>query len=265
LWPVAHNTFDAGVAASLAKLIAIIVLPLAINPARLWTALAVTLLFAAAARLVRGVTRSGAAVGAVVAFFFYACGGPGAFAVLIALFAVTWLATRMGYTKKQRSGTAEKTDGRNAYQVLANLGIAAICIILFAVTAGGVYVVCFAAALAEAAADTVSSECGEALSDRARLITTFESVPAGTDGGVTIAGCVGGLIGATLISAACVAVALVPIRLLWLPAIAGTLGMLADSILGALLERRGALNNDAVNFLGTVIAAAFGAIFWKLI
>ena len=126
-------------------------------------------------------------------------------------------------------------------------------------------VVCFAAALAEAAADTVSSECGQALRDRARLITTFESVPAGTDGGVTMAGCAGGLIGATLISAACVTVSLLPIRLIWLPAIAGTLGMLADSILGAVFERRGALNNDAVNLLSTVIAAALGAILWKLI
>jgi len=262
---LSHDTFDTGAAASLAKLIAIAVLPLAIDPARLWTALAVTLLFAAAARLVRGVTRSGAVAGAVVAFFFYAGGGPGAFAVLIALFALTWLATRMGYAKKQRSGTAEKTDGRNACQVLANLGIATICIILFAVTRSVVFVVCFAAALAEAAADTVSSECGQALRDRARLITTFEPVPAGTDGGVTIAGSAGGLIAATLISAACVAAGMLPIRLLSLPAVAGTLGMFADSILGAVFERRGALNNDAVNFLGTVIAATLGAALFKIV
>jgi uncharacterized membrane protein len=36
---------------------------------------------------------------------------------------------------------------------------------------------------------------------------------------------------------------------------AGFIGMLLDSLLGALLERRGALNNDAVNFLGTFSAA----------
>jgi uncharacterized membrane protein len=38
--------------------------------------------------------------------------------------------------------------------------------------------------------------------------------------------------------------------------IAGALaGMLTDSYLGALLERRNLLNNDAVNFLGTLAAA----------
>ena len=35
--------------------------------------------------------------------------------------------------------------------------------------------------------------------------------------------------------------------------------MIADSYLGALLERRKLLNNDAVNFLGTLVAA--GAAF----
>jgi len=37
--------------------------------------------------------------------------------------------------------------------------------------------------------------------------------------------------------------------------VAGTLGSFADSYLGALLERRGWIGNDAVNFLSTTIAA----------
>jgi len=37
-------------------------------------------------------------------------------------------------------------------------------------------------------------------------------------------------------------------------AVAGVTGMLFDSLLGALFERKGYLNNDAVNFLGTVFA-----------
>ena len=40
------------------------------------------------------------------------------------------------------------------------------------------------------------------------------------------------------------------------------LGLLFDSLLGATLERRGWINNDAVNFLSTGSAAAFAlAIF----
>jgi uncharacterized membrane protein len=38
---------------------------------------------------------------------------------------------------------------------------------------------------------------------------------------------------------------------------AGVFGLFFDSLLGATLERRGLINNDAVNFLSTASAAAF--------
>src|SRR5262249_5383037 len=138
-----------------------------VEPRRLSIALIVTLAFAIGARIVKGVTWSGAVAGAVIAFILYAGAGPGAFLSLIALFAITSLATRLGYARKQRSGPAERTDGRNAWQFLANLSVAAIFVILFDLTSNNAFIVAFAAALAEAATDTVSSECGQALSDRA--------------------------------------------------------------------------------------------------
>jgi uncharacterized membrane protein len=39
--------------------------------------------------------------------------------------------------------------------------------------------------------------------------------------------------------------------------VGGIFGLLFDSVLGATLERRGWLNNDAVNFLSSASAAAF--------
>src|SRR5262249_28630109 len=122
----------------------------------------------------------------------------------------------------------------------------------------------FAAALAEAATDTVSSECGQALSDRARLITTGELVAAGTDGGLTATGTIGGIFAATLIALACTIVGLLPPQLIWIPILAGTFGMLTDSLLGAILERRNFLNNDTVNFLGTLTASSLSLIFHAL-
>jgi uncharacterized membrane protein len=52
-----------------------------------------------------------------------------------------------------------------------------------------------------------------------------------------------------------VAVGLLPIRWAALSTGAAVLGMLCDSVLGAEVERRQGLNNDAVNFLSTLIAA----------
>jgi uncharacterized membrane protein len=43
----------------------------------------------------------------------------------------------------------------------------------------------------------------------------------------------------------------------WVSCAGGVFGLLFDSLLGATLERRGWLNNDAVNFSSTASAAAF--------
>jgi uncharacterized membrane protein len=45
---------------------------------------------------------------------------------------------------------------------------------------------------------------------------------------------------------------------------AGTVGNLSDSVLGATLERRGVLHNDAVNFLNTLVAALVVVMFYGL-
>jgi len=222
----------------------------------LWMALAVTLAFTGLARWVRGVTFSGAIAGAVICFLLYAGAGPGAFFALVSVFALTWITTRMGYRRKQRLGTAENREGRTAAQVLANLAVSAGCAALFASTGRIAFLFAIAGALSEAAADTVSSELGQARSEEARLITTWESVPAGTDGGVSVAGTLGGIAAATLVSLVCVLGSLVPLRQLGIPILAGVIGMIADSYLGAILERKKLLNNDWVNLLGTLTAAA---------
>ncbi|MGA8149667.1 MAG: DUF92 domain-containing protein [Terriglobales bacterium] len=222
----------------------------------LWTALALTLAFSGLARWVRGVTFSGAIAGAGVCFLLYAGAGRGAFCALVSVFALTWITTRTGYRRKQRLGTAENRQGRTAAQVLANLAVSAGCAALFAATGKTVLLLAVAAALSEAAADTVSSELGQARNEEARLITTWESVPAGTDGGVSVIGTLGGISAATLVSLVCVFAKLIPFPQLGIPILAGVAGMIADSYMGALLERRKLLNNDWVNFFGTLTAAA---------
>ena len=43
----------------------------------------------------------------------------------------------------------------------------------------------------------------------------------------------------------------------WIACAGGVFGLFFDSLLGATLERKGWLNNDAVNFLSTASAAVF--------
>jgi len=225
------------------------------------TAVLVTVVFATMARLVRGVSLGGAIAGAVVCFLLYAGAGFGAFAALVSVFALTWISTRFGYRRKEKLGTAEKLDGRTALQVLANLVVAASCAGLSALSERkAVFLLAVSAALSEAAADTVSSELGQARSAKARLITTWNEVAAGTDGGVSWVGTSAGIAAAAVVSLVCVITGLIPLRGLGTSIFAAVAGMIADSFLGALLERRKLLNNDAVNFLGTLIAAATASL-----
>jgi uncharacterized protein (TIGR00297 family) len=212
--------------------------------------------FAVLARLLRGVTNSGALAGAVICFVLYVGGGAGAFAALITVFSLTWITTRLGYQRKQGLGTAERREGRKASQVLANLGVATACAAVSVLSPNRmVFLLAMAAALSEAAADTVSSELGQAFSAKARLITSWRPVPPGTDGAVSLAGTLAGVVAAGVVSAVCVLWGLLPRRWLALSAVAAVVGMVTDSFLGAWLERRGLVNNDAVNFLGTLTAA----------
>lgn len=227
------------------------------SPETRWALAALfTFAFTALARFVRGVTNSGAIAGALICFVLYVGGGPGALAALITVFGLAWITTRLGYPRKQRLGTAERREGRKASQVLANLGVAAACAALSAYAHNrSALLLAMTAALSEAAADTVSSELGQAFSRKAYLITSWRSVPPGTNGAVSLVGTLAGLVAAGTVSTVCVLWGLLPWQ--WLAVSAGTavLGMVTDSFLGAWLERRGLVNNDSVNFLGTLAAA----------
>ncbi len=88
------------------------------------------------------------------------------------------------------------------------------------------------------------------------MITTWEPVAAGTDGGITLYGSIAGLIAGSAITAVGAVGRMIPASQLWIPLGTGFAGMLIDSLLGATLQRRGALSNQAVNLLSTLAAAA---------
>jgi uncharacterized protein (TIGR00297 family) len=206
--------------------------------------------FAVVVWLLRAATRPAAAIGFLICI---ALAQHSAVSALVVLFVLTFLATRFGRSKKEARKLAERRSGRRASQIVANLGVAALCASL------GWYGGCIAA-LAEAAADTVSSEIGQAIGGQAWMITTRRLVVAGTDGGISVAGTVAGVAAAALVVAA--GVVHPSFRQEVLPVFAAACaGLLFDSVLGATLERRGWLGNDLVNFSSTLFAAAI-AVAW---
>ena len=221
--------------------------------------------------LLRAATPPAAVTGALLTLEFYLA-APGRRTLLwplLALFLLTFAATRFGRARKEELNVAEERKGRTAAQVVANLGVAAMVsiplgaahlMVIFSSLGIRPFLIASIASLAEATADTLSSELGEVLGGEPILLTTLRRVPAGTDGAISLAGTLAGCAGAAVI--ALIAMAALPLSLpeVLIAFAAGVFGLFFDSLLGATLERRGWLNNDAVNFLSTCAAAACGAL-----
>ena len=228
---------------------------------RLVPAILVTLGFALFARLSSGVTYSGAAAGFLATSLLFLSGGPASFAAVLLVFVLTLSATRFGRARKRSLAIAERSGGRDGAQVLANVGVSATLAALSAITPFRLpLIVGSLAALAEAACDTVSSETGKALASKARLVTSGRLVNAGTNGAISVPGTVLGVTAAALIAIQAVFTGLLSTHLGAIVILAATFGMLLDSLLGATLERKARITNNAVNLVSTLAAALLATI-----
>lgn len=245
-------------------------------------AIAVSVAFSLGAWLLRAATPAAAILGGMICTLLTfwtgsTVGSPlkSALAPLLALFALTFLATRAGRGQKAKYGLAESHQGRRASQVIANLGVAALvsnfvgdqAISWLARNPGisdldnlWVLRVVILATLAEATADTVSSEIGQAFGGKPALITTFRRTEPGIDGAFTLVGTLAGILAAAVVCATGVWSMHLDGFSFSIAIAAATLGLFFDSLLGATLERRGYIGNDLVNFTSTAFAAALSLL-----
>ncbi len=270
---------------------------------RLAWALGMNVFLAAGAYLKRSVTAGGAITGAAVGLVIFLSGGGFFWSVLIAFFVSSSALGRLKFAgpgsearrrreaRRQAEMVNAKGSRRDAVQVLANGGLAALMAASHAVTASPFFMLGFAIALAAANADTWASEIG-VMSRRDPLsIITWKPILRGSSGGISSLGLIAGALGALFIGI-WFAFGYVITRgwdpLEVLPMVAaitggGFLGCVIDSVLGASVqaqywdhlrdaytERRHdasgmanrlvrgfhAMNNDAVNALSGLASMA---------
>jgi uncharacterized protein (TIGR00297 family) len=185
----------------------------------IWT-VGISLLLGLVALKLRSATPGAAAAGAVITarLMFSTVRFPylpwqTALTPVVALLVLTSITTRIGKNRKDKLGTGEGRRGRAASQVAANLGVAAIVssdlvqswIVNSHWFSRGTLtpipvLIPALAALAEAAADTVSSELGQVLSSQPRMITTLRRADAGTDGAISVGGTLVGIVAAGIVA-----------------------------------------------------------------
>jgi uncharacterized protein (TIGR00297 family) len=230
---------------------------------RIVLAVAINLAFALAALGLKLVTGSGALAGGILGVFVYLGYGWKSFSLLLAFFLLGSIATRLGYAKKAGRGIAERRGGARSWrEALANtLAGAFFAILVITTHHEAAFLAALIATFAEAAGDTVSSEVGQWLCPSAYLITTFEPVRAGENGGISLAGTAAGLAASALVASLGCGLGLATRSAAALALAAAFAGNLLDSVLGATLERRGLVTNGVVNFAAASFAGALALGF----
>jgi len=154
----------------------------------------------------------------------FGVGGWLAAGALLTFFGTSSALSRWRKTRKEALGY-EKSGRRDAGQVLANGGIASLCLLL---TLAGIpnALLLFLAALAAANADTWATEIGSALGGQPVDIRTGRKAEPGTSGAVSLPGTAAALLGGFAGSP----------RAFFVVTLAGFGGALCDSLLGAAVQ-----------------------------
>jgi uncharacterized protein (TIGR00297 family) len=207
---------------------------------QLFLGLIAAIIVAFLAYRVHSLSCSGAIAAVVVGTFIFGLGGWQWAVILLTFFLSSSILTRL--FKKHKAEVDEKFSKggqRDAGQVLANGGIAAVFAALHAIFPAASWTWwAFAASMAAVNADTWATELGVINPALPRLITNGRAVDRGTSGAISLYGTLAALGGASLV--ALLAVLIAPFPPSWpysvMIALAGLLGAFFDSLLGATVQ-----------------------------
>ncbi len=250
------------------------------------------LLISFASYSLRLLTAGGSIAQFILGSVIFGLGG-WAYAVPVLVFFLSSSLLTVAVTRGQtpHDDVAAKGATRDAMQVLANGGAAALAVLCSMAGSRDFWYLAYAGSLAAATADTWGTEAGIRWGGIPRLVTTWRPVEPGRSGGVTIAGTFAGLAGAILIGLSALAWAPAP---RWISTggliVAGLGGSIIDSFIGATLQvqyrcpvcgRRTEkkthcggnttilgglrwLNNDGVNMACTITGWVIAPFAWLL-
>jgi uncharacterized protein (TIGR00297 family) len=164
--------------------------------------LVLALVISLAAYCSRSLDRSGAAAATLLGTLIFGLGGVGWAVLLLAFFLSSSLLSRLfGARRPAVSEKYAKGSRRDAWQVLANGGLAGVFVIFHALAPMQSWPwIGAAAVLAAANADTWATELGVLSPHSPRLISTGRQVEMGTSGGVTATGLVAALGGSAFVA-----------------------------------------------------------------
>jgi uncharacterized protein (TIGR00297 family) len=196
------------------------------------------LIIAVVSYRLRFLTASGAAATFVLAVIIYAAGEWQWTAPILTFFLLSSLLSKVG---KHRKGSFEhlfeKSDVRDAGQVLANGGVATILAAVSIAFPHYEFYPYYLGAIAAVTADTWGTELGLLARGSVTSIVTFRPVPPGTSGGVSNEGVLAGAAGAAVIALSGYAWYADLQTAFWI-VIAGVGGSFVDSLAGALVQAR---------------------------
>lgn len=215
----------------------------------------------------RKLTTIAAITGGLLGFTLFLGAGFSGLAMMAIFFVMGTLATSWQSNYKASLGLAEENKGRRtASQVIANAGVGGILGLLSWLFPhqSDLFRVMLAASFASASSDTLSSELGNVYGRRFYNVISFKPDSRGLDGVVSLEGTLLGVLGS------CIIAGIYGFGAGWTwnmvgIVIAGTIGNLSDSVLGATMERKQYLSNDAVNLLNTLIGAVTAMLIYFIV